>query len=182
MREDPPAPGHRAQCGMVGIILACSRTFDRKRGEMSNLPNGKPILCLDFDGVIHSYTSGWKGPRSIPDEAVPGAIEFISNCLGHFQVCIYSSRSRYLFGRRAMRKWLFDKLLDYIFDKYPQSLDAPFIDESSGYGAAKSMLYEIKFPIKKPAAFLQIDDRAICFNGTFPNLDEIKAFKPWNKR
>ena len=26
----------------------------------------KPILCLDFDGVLHSYTSGWRGAR-IPD-------------------------------------------------------------------------------------------------------------------
>ena len=27
----------------------------------------KPILCLDFDGVVHSYTSGWKGADVIPD-------------------------------------------------------------------------------------------------------------------
>jgi hypothetical protein len=32
----------------------------------------KPILCLDFDGVLHSYTSGWKGAAVIPDPPVPG--------------------------------------------------------------------------------------------------------------
>ena len=37
----------------------------------------KPIICLDFDGVIHSYTSGWKGAAVIPDPPVPGALEFI---------------------------------------------------------------------------------------------------------
>ena len=37
----------------------------------------KPILCLDFDGVIHSYASGWKGADVIPDAAVPGAMEFL---------------------------------------------------------------------------------------------------------
>ena len=37
----------------------------------------KPILCLDFDGVIHSYTSGWKGARIILDPPVPGALDFI---------------------------------------------------------------------------------------------------------
>ena len=52
-----------------------------------------PILCLDFDGVLHSYTSGWKGARVIPDPPVEGAIDFLSRALDDFRVAVYSSRS-----------------------------------------------------------------------------------------
>jgi hypothetical protein len=41
-----------------------------------------PILCLDFDGVIHSFKSGWKGAGKIPDPPVEGAIEWIRSLLG----------------------------------------------------------------------------------------------------
>jgi hypothetical protein len=66
----------------------------------------RPILCLDFDGVIHSYTSGWKGAAVIPDAPVPGALEFIHEALEQFEVHIFSSRSHQWGGKRAMKRWL----------------------------------------------------------------------------
>ena len=32
-------------------------------------------VVFDFDGVIHSYTSGWLGETTIPDPPVPGIRE-----------------------------------------------------------------------------------------------------------
>ena len=54
---------------------------------------GKPILCLDFDGVLHSYTSGWRGATIIPAKPVPGAVEFLVKAVQHFDVQVFSSRS-----------------------------------------------------------------------------------------
>ena len=62
----------------------------------------KPILCLDFDGVIHSYTSGWKGADVIPDPPVPGAMAFLWDATDHFRVAIFSSRSNQPGGMKAM--------------------------------------------------------------------------------
>lgn len=38
--------------------------------------NKKPILNFDFDGVCHSYTSGWQSADTIPDDPVPGLFDF----------------------------------------------------------------------------------------------------------
>ena len=126
----------------------------------------RPTICVDFDGVIHSYSSGWKGITNIPDPPVEGAIEWLRQVLdcpdsicsmvpfSRVEVVIYSSRSRSWRGRRAMKSW---------FAKY--------------WG--REYLEVLKFPKKKPAAFLTIDDRAICFDGHFPTVDEMLNFQPW---
>jgi hypothetical protein len=167
-----------------------------------DLPKGKPILCIDFDGVLHSYSSGWKGARCIPDPPVVGALDFLIDAVEHFQVNIYSSRSRYFWGRRAIKKWLVKSFVDI------ESIASKSASDNKTWSefcktkiykwcadhftlepwphdiiwAAKCLVKQIKFPTKKPAAFLQLDDRAMTFNGTFPSIEEMKAFKPWNKR
>lgn len=125
---------------------------------------GKPILCLDFDGVIHSYSSGWKGADVIPDPPVEGAIAFMLGALNHFDVCIFSSRSGQPGGIQAMRDWL------------RQHAGATWYESPAGPG-----LEDITFPTEKPAAFIGIDDRVLTFDGTFPEPKALLDFKPWNK-
>lgn len=128
----------------------------------------KPILCLDFDGVIHSYTSGWKGADVIPDPPVRGALQFIVDAMKVFSVSIFSSRSNQPGGKQAMIQWLGYWSVD------PEH-GMPNDFDHAAWG-------DIEWSTEKPAAFVTIDYRALTFDGTWPDLAELKKFKPWNKR
>lgn len=144
--------------------------------HMSPQPN-KPILLLDFDGVCHSYTSGWRGADQIPDPPVPGLFEFLTAAFPYFDIQIYSSRSNQAGGAEAMKKWFssqysqwFSTLAtDLAIEAWPSSFDLPLPNQ-------------LKFPTEKPPAFLTIDDRAICFTGDWPLIEDLRNFKPWNKK
>ncbi len=125
----------------------------------------KPILCLDFDGVLHSYSSGWKGADVIPDPPVAGAIAFMLSALHHFQVVIFSSRSHQAGGQTAMQKWL------------RESAGSAWYESPAGPG-----IEDVRFVNEKPPAMITIDDRALTFDGTWPDIEALKAFQPWNKR
>lgn len=127
----------------------------------------KPILCLDFDGVIHSYVSGWKGADVIPDPPVDGAMRFIWDATEHFRVAIFSSRSNQPGGLNAMRGWLDENF------RFFWAADRTTCDDK---------LAEIEWPTDKPPALITIDDRALTFDGTWPSIDSLKSFQPWNKR
>ena len=123
----------------------------------------KPILCLDFDGVLHSYSSGWKGADVIPDPPVEGALEFIKEATEHFNVQIFSSRSHQKGGVQAMK--------DYLCEHAQQK-----------YATLPYWLDLIIWPTEKPAAFVTLDDRALTFTGEWPSIEDLLAFEPWNKR
>jgi hypothetical protein len=124
----------------------------------------KPILCLDFDGVCHAYTSGWQGADVIPDEAVPGLFEFIEEAARYFNIQVFSSRSHQPGGIEAMQAW-FGK-------QYKLWL---------GHNHKGNEILPVAFPTEKPSALVTLDDRAITFTGEWPDMELLRKFKPWNK-
>lgn len=132
----------------------------------------KPILCLDFDGVIHSYTSGWKGAAIIPDSPVDGVFDFLYNAISYFDVQIFSSRSGQKGGIDAMKDWLFNHEATWLKKR-----------SQSGLPQMRTCLALcVSFPNEKPPAMLTIDDRALTFTGNWADFDPkaLLNFKPWN--
>lgn len=114
-------------------------------------------LCIDFDGVIHSYVSPWVDAETIPDPPVPGAMAFLAEATKRFDVAIFSSRSSQSGGIGSIRDWLIV------------------------HGIDATTLAGVRFPVSKPPAVVYLDDRGWRFDGTFPDLDVIEAFVPWNR-
>lgn len=135
----------------------------------------KPILCLDFDGVIHSYTSGWKGADVIPDPPVPGAMAFIIEACLSFDLHIYSSRSGQRGGIPAMQDFIYEAMRQELHGLYKTQ---EMVDQRAYLKAHRT----IKWPTEKPPAMITIDDRALTFTGVWPTIAELKSFQPWNKR
>ena len=122
----------------------------------------KPILLIDFDGVIHSYESGWRGATVIPDQPVDGFWEWAAMANRTFDLQVFSARSSAPGGIDAMAAWLFDH--------------RPSSNIHRGI--------EFSFPTTKPSAFLTIDDRCVCFDGDWRKLTPqlLMDFTPWNRR
>lgn len=123
-------------------------------------------VLIDFDGVIHSYTSGWQGHEIIPDSPMPGAIQWLRELIASEDIepVIYTTRVGWTSDEEvlaaekalaAIKQWL-----------YLEGLSAEEIS---------------RLPItaqKRPAVLL-IDDRAFQFQGTFPTEHFIRNFEPW---
>jgi len=114
----------------------------------------KLTVCLDFDGVVHSYVSGWQGAAIIPDPPVDGTKEAIEKLRTIYEVKIYSSRSGQEGGRAAMVAWL-----------------------------AKHQIVVDEVCDHKPPAIIYVDDRAVKFDGDWDECAKaIANFSHWQKK
>ena len=114
----------------------------------------KQTVVFDFDGVIHSYDSGWQGVAVTPDPPVPGIRESIQSIReAGYEAVVVSTRCADPQGLLAVLNYL--KQHDIEVDRVLK---------------------------EKPPAIVYIDDRAICFDGHPETLlSKIRNFKPWNK-
>lgn len=115
----------------------------------------RQTVVFDFDGVIHSYTSGWQGAAVTPDPPVPGIAEAIAEIRAQgYQVVVVSTRCATIAGQAAVLRYL-----------------------------AENGIRVDDVQAEKPPAIVYIDDRAICFDGHPETLlTQIQTFKPWNKK
>lgn len=124
------------------------------RGEYLTM-DPKQTVVLDFDGVIHSYQSGWKGADIIPDPPTPGAADAVRILREKYIVVVVSSRCHQPGGIEAIKKWL---------QNWEIEVDLVSND--------------------KPPHIVVVDDRAIRFNGNWQEvIDSVpSASIPWNKK
>jgi hypothetical protein len=142
---DPPwLEGHDAIDRILATRLAPPSVLEKV--GISKLPR---TICLDFDGVLHSYRSGWRGATTIPDPPIHGTREAIARLREQYRVVVYSARCRTAEGRRAVEMWLRKHDIQ--------------VDEVVDY---------------KPPALVYVDDRAIPFRGDWEQvITEIRAFR-----
>jgi len=124
----------------------------------------KRIICIDLDGVLLSFRSGWLRD-DVYGKVLPGAKEGLAKLVGdNWHVIVYTCRK----NRKKIEEVL------------------------RGYGILKGIHYHAINRRKnsylnaykgKIGADVYVDDRAICFEGSWEKTYErIKQFKPWEER
>lgn len=136
--------GHQA----IDRILA-TRLADMDLCARHGIVVARQTICLDFDGVIHSYRSGWCGADSIPDPPIHGTDRAIQRLRQQYRVVVHSARCATAEGRQAIEQWLKKHAID--------------VDEVCEH---------------KPPAFVYIDDRAIRFEGNWTDtMTQLNEFR-----
>ncbi len=128
-----------------------------------NAYDDKPILCVDFDGVLHdSRGIEWEGADIIKGPPIKGAAEWLKYVIDEdfYDVHVFSSRSHQLRGVTAIKEYVFMMLVQEL---------------RMGLMEAGSYINKIYFPKVKPPAQVALDDRGIHFTGEFPDMETLKA-------
>ena len=148
------------------------------------------IVALDFDGVLHSYASGWTG--AIPlDPPVPGAQEFCGALIQRgYKIVIFSTRAHPKLGK-GPREFIDlarpndDGSWENVGEK-GVTLGAYAMRQWFRHHGFPAEVCNATITHKKEHADLFVDDRGFRFEG---NYDEVLDYllanptaKPWTKQ
>ncbi len=142
--DDQWLMGHEAIDRILNTRLA-----DPQVCQQAGIQTVRRTICLDFDGVLNSYRSGWCGIDAIPDPPIHGSDRAVARLREDYRVVVHSARCATQDGRDAIQAWL---------DKH-----GIVVDEVCEH---------------KPPALVYIDDRAIRFQGNWTDaLTQLKEFR-----
>lgn len=119
----------------------------------------KPILSVQFDGVLHDYEGKlWRmATRVVLGPPVPGSFTFLEKALDFFTVCVIGERNNDPLARRALWRWF----------------------KRHGWPIEHRRPAKLLFPVVMPESFLVIHDRCFRFEGKFPEPDLLTRFTSW---
>jgi hypothetical protein len=142
--DEPWLDGHDAIDRMLR-----TRPASVTAAEQQGIQRARRTVCLDFDGVIHLYRSGWCGAEVIPDPPIHGSREAIARLRKRFRVVVHSARCATDEGHRAVEAWLVKHNIE--------------VDEVCRF---------------KPPASVYVDDRAVPFRGDWDQaISDIHDFR-----
>lgn len=119
---------------------------------------------VDFDRTIHAYTSKFTHETEISDgpyidENGISGIDFIRNLFqADFNVTIFSTRGSH------------------------EGFALACIDWFRKFGLEEQFIFHLKFTNVKGDLDFIFDDRGINMHGTYPSVDSLKKFKPYDRR
>lgn len=120
----------------------------------------RKTICIDFDGVIHDYSKGWRG-IDVYDKPLDGAKEGLHALKdAGWIIIIYTTRN----DTPKLREFLDSNGLAY---------DYINCNPNQPVGSDKGKLI----------ADVYLDDRGITFEGNWSDsIEKILNFKPWQKK
>ena len=151
------------------------------------MPNFTPTICIDFDGVIHSYDRGWQG-GVIYGEVTAGFWDWaIRTHAAGVDLVVYSSRSSEPDQRLLLQEWLIQQWVRSAPERWvARNVSGGEPEFKFNLLADGTTAFRLAFASEKPAAWITIDDRAIQFTGDWADpalsAEAIMAFKPWNAK
>ena len=156
-----PESEFRTICAQLEATDSTQHLHDLREAAIDTSQTCFVDVCWDFDGCIHSYTSGWIEADQIPDPPVPGVLKALYHYIEDgLRVAIFSARSAEDGGIAAMKAYI---------EKHATAIGIP------------TLVNMLEFPYVKPAAKVYIDDRGVRFLGNPLPTKTIEAYyRTWN--